>query len=62
MFVLVLIYFTTSCTFENDNDDSYEKLYIKHVLPQKKFGFVLKTTGNCKQNEDEQIIFLVIEK
>ena len=58
-FVLVLIFFTTSCTFEDDNVDSYENLYIKHVLSQIKFGFVLKTAENCGENEDEQIKFVV---
>ena len=56
--MLVLIFFTISCTFEDDNYDSYENLYIKHVLPQIKFGSVLKHTGNCKENEEGQKNFL----
>ena len=60
--MLVLIFFTISCTFEDDNYDSYENLYIKHVLPQIKFGSVLKHTGNCKENEEGQKDFFGIEK
>ena len=62
IFVLVLIFFTISCTFEDDNNDSHENLYIKHVLPKIKFGSVLKTTGNCEENEDEETKFFFIKK
>ena len=62
IFVLALIFLTISCTFEDDDDDSYKNFYNKHVLPQIKFGSVLKTTGNCEENEDEETKFLFIEK